>query len=134
MCSFQRIEKQNFDSRFAGFCRSKELEIRNWICNLCNLSQTRAICITASQEMTCLLLFDKLCDYTVQSFVVGSSNSDDGTYKTDQGRRLSVQFDPVSYLRFFHVTRSSAYRVYKRVCKKIAVQLSVIFICVLSNF
>ena len=30
--------------------------------------------------MTCFLLFDKLCDYTVQNFVVGSSNSDDGTY------------------------------------------------------
>ena len=44
-----------------------------------NLSQTRAICMTASQEMTCFLLFDKLCNYTVQTFVVGSSNSDDGT-------------------------------------------------------
>ena len=35
--------------------------------------------MTASQEMTCFLLFDKLCDYTVQNFVVGSSNNDDGT-------------------------------------------------------
>ena len=33
-----------------------------------NLSQTRAICVTASREMTCFL-FDKLCDYTVQNFV-----------------------------------------------------------------
>ena len=71
--------KTEFDPRFAGFCRSKEREIRNWICNLCNLSQTRAICITASQEMTCFLLFE-LCDYIVQNFVVGTSNSDDGTY------------------------------------------------------
>ena len=29
---------------------------------------------------------DKLCDYTVQNLVVGSSNSDDGTYKTDKER------------------------------------------------
>ena len=28
----------------------------------------------------------KLWDYTVQSLVVGSSNSDDGTYKTDKER------------------------------------------------
>ena len=36
--------------------------------------------MTASQEMTCFLLFDKLCDYIVQNFVVSSSNSADGTY------------------------------------------------------
>ena len=35
--------------------------------------------MTASQEMTCFLQFDKLCDYTVQNFVVASSNSDHGT-------------------------------------------------------
>ena len=64
----------------------KEREIRNWICNLGNLSQTRAICMTASQEMRCFLLFDKLCDYTVQNFVVGSSNSDHETCKTNQER------------------------------------------------
>ena len=60
--------------------------------------------VLASQEMTCVLLFDKLCDYTVQNFVVGSSNNDDGTL-TDQERsalklkiilRLSAQFDQVS--------------------------------------
>ena len=110
MCSFQRVQKRNFEPGFAGFCRSKEREIWNWICNLRNLSQTRAICMTACQEMTCFQLFDKLRNYTLQNFVVGSSNSDDGTYKTDQGRnalklkiiqRLSAQFDPVSYLRFF---------------------------------
>ena len=28
----------------------------------------------------------KLCDYTVRNLVVGSSNSDDGTYKTDKER------------------------------------------------
>ena len=28
----------------------------------------------------------KLCDYTVQNLVVGSSNSDDRTYKTDKER------------------------------------------------
>ena len=35
--------------------------------------------MAASQEMTFFPLFDKLSDYTVQNFVVGSSNSDDGT-------------------------------------------------------
>ena len=86
VCSFRRIQKRIFDPRFARFRGRKEREIRNWICNLGNLSPTRAICMTASQEMTCFLLFDKLCDYTVQNLVVGSSNSDDGTYKTDQKR------------------------------------------------
>ena len=32
---------------------------------LSDLSQKRAICITASQVMTCFLLLDKLCDYTM---------------------------------------------------------------------
>ena len=68
----------------SDFPGRKEREIRDWICNLDNLSQTRAICTTASHEMRCFLLFDKLCDYTVQSFVVGSSNSDHGAYKTNQ--------------------------------------------------
>ena len=86
VCSFRRIQKRIFDPRFARFRGRKELEIRNWICNLGNLSPTRAICTTASQKMTCFLLFDKLCDYTVQNLVVGSSNSDDGTYKTDKER------------------------------------------------
>ena len=48
-------------------------------CDRGNLSQTRAICMTASREMTRFLLFDKLCDCTVQNSVVGSSNNDDGT-------------------------------------------------------
>ena len=86
VCSFRRIQKRIFDPRFAIFLGRKEREIRNWICNLGNLSPTRAICTTASQKMTCFLLFDKLCDYTVQYLVVGSSNSDDGTYKTDEER------------------------------------------------
>ena len=86
MCSFRRIQKRIVDPRFARFRGRKEREIRNWICNLGNLSPTRAICTTASQKMTCFVLFDKLCDYTVQNLVVGSSNSDDGTYKTDKER------------------------------------------------
>ena len=86
VCSSQRIQKRIFDLRFARFRGRKEREIRNWICNLGNLSPTRAICTTASQKMTCFLLFDKLCDYTVQNLAVGSSNSDDGTYKIDQER------------------------------------------------
>ena len=86
VCSFRRIQKRIFDPRFARFLGRKEREIRNWICNLGNLSPTRAICMTASQKMTCFLLFDKLCHYTVQNLVVGSSNSDDGTYKTDKER------------------------------------------------
>ena len=91
------------DPRFARFRGRKEREIRIWICNLGNLSPTRAICTTASQKMTCFLLYDKLCDYTVQNLVVGSSNSDDGTYKTDKERSIKIenylknvgQFDPV---------------------------------------
>ena len=86
VCSFRRIQKRIFDPRFARFRGRKEREIRNWICNLGNLSPTCAICTTASQKMTCFLLFDKLCDYTVQNLVVGSLNSDDGTYKTDKER------------------------------------------------
>ena len=43
------------------------------LANACNLHDSVS-------KMTCFLLFDKLCDYTVQNFVVGSSNSDDGTY------------------------------------------------------
>ena len=86
VCSFRRIPKRIFDPRFTRFRGRKEREIRNWICYLGNLSPTRAICTTASQKMTCFLLFDKLCDYTVQNLVVGSSNSDDGTYKTDKER------------------------------------------------
>ena len=86
VCSFRRIQKRIFDPRFARFRGRKEREIRNWICNLGNLSPKRAVCTTSSQKMTCFLLFDKLCDYTVQNLVVGSSNSDDGTYKTDKER------------------------------------------------
>ena len=40
--------KRIFDPRFAGFRGRKEREIRNWICILGNLSQTRAICMTGS--------------------------------------------------------------------------------------
>ena len=50
---------------------------RNWICNLGNLSQTRVICMIASKEKKRFLLFDKLCDYTVQNFMVGSANRND---------------------------------------------------------
>ena len=86
VCSFRRIQKRIFDPRFARFRGRKEREIRNSICNLGNLSPTHAICTTAPQKVTCFLLFDKLCDYTVQNLVVGSSNSDHGTYKTDKER------------------------------------------------
>ena len=61
VCSFRRIQKRISDPRFARFLGRKEREIRNWICNLGNLSPTRAICTTASQKMTCFVLFDKLC-------------------------------------------------------------------------
>ena len=69
------IPKKDFWARL--FRGRKEREILQWICNLGNFSQTRAICMIASKEKTCFLLFDKLCDYSVQNFVVGSSNSDD---------------------------------------------------------
>ena len=67
VCSLRRIQKRIFDPRFARFPSRKERKIRNWICNLGN-----------SQEMTCFLLFDELCDDTAQNFAVGNSNSDDG--------------------------------------------------------
>ena len=73
------IQRRIMGPRFAGFRGRKQREIQNWICNLGNLSQTRAICMTACQEMTCFLLFDKLWHYTVQNFLVGSLNGDDGT-------------------------------------------------------
>ena len=76
----------NFSLYSAHLIQTDLLKWVNWICNLGNLSPTRAICTGASQKMTCFLLFDKLCDYTVQNLVVGSSNSDDGTYKTDKER------------------------------------------------
>ena len=80
VCSFQQIQKWIFEARLAGFRSWKEGEIRNWICNLGNyLSHTRKIYMTTSQEITCFPLFDKLCDYTIQNFVVGSWNSDDET-------------------------------------------------------
>ena len=107
-----RVQKSIFDPRFAGFSGRKEREIRNWICNLGKLSQTRAICVTASPEMTCFLLFDKLCVklYTEQNFVVGNSNSDDGT-ETRQERGALKLKSRLSLIQFrssdFYVTRSS---------------------------
>ena len=77
--SFRRIQNRIFDPRFAGCGGRNEREIRIWVCNLGNLSQTRAICMTPSNEMARFALFDKLSDYTVQNFVVGNTNSDDGT-------------------------------------------------------
>ena len=71
---------------------------------LVTFRQRVQLCTTASQKMTCFLQFGKLCDYTVQNLAVGSSNSDDGTYKTDKERStLKIenylknvgQFDPV---------------------------------------
>ena len=44
----------------------------------------------------------------------------------------SAQFDPVSKLGFFYVTRSSAYLVCKRVCSQI-VHLSLLLICVFKQ-
>ena len=38
-CSFMRIQKRSFDMRFAGVRGRKERDIRNWICNLGNLSR-----------------------------------------------------------------------------------------------
>ena len=41
--------------------------------------------------MTRFLLFDKLCDYTVQNFVVGSSNNDDGGINRSRKERVKVE-------------------------------------------
>ena len=37
--SFRGIQKRSFDLRFAGVRGRKESDIRNWICNLGNLSR-----------------------------------------------------------------------------------------------
>ena len=84
--------------------------------------------MTASQEMICFLLFNKLCDYTVRNFVVGSSNRDDGTRKTrvkveNYLKVVSAQLDPVSLSSsdfLCNTWRSSAW----------AVHLSLLLICV----
>ena len=73
------IQRRIMGPRFAEFRGRKQREIQNWICNLGNLSQTRAICMTAFQEMTCFLLFVKFRDYTVPNSLVSNSNGDDGT-------------------------------------------------------
>ena len=75
-----KVQKLVLDSLPSGFdTHPNQLEIQNWICNLGNLSQTRALCMTASQKMNCFPLLDKLCDYTMQNFMVGSSNGDNET-------------------------------------------------------
>ena len=52
--AFKRIQKQISDPRFAGFRGRKEREIRNWICDLGNLLQTRVICMSLSRnDMFC---------------------------------------------------------------------------------
>ena len=55
MCTFRQTQKRIIGPRFAGFRGRKEREIQNWICNRGNLSQTRAIYMTAFQEMNCQL-------------------------------------------------------------------------------
>ena len=46
--------------------------------------------MTASQEMARFALFDKLSDYTVQNFVVGNTNSDDGTDQERSALKLTI--------------------------------------------
>ena len=50
--------------------------------------------IFVKSKLSLDIFIDKLCDYTVQNLVVGSSNSDDGTYKTDKERMSAslIQF------------------------------------------
>ena len=84
-CVFFGKCKNEFLS-FSGFRGRKKREIRNWICSLGNLSQTRAICMTSV-----FWLFDKL---SVLTFVVGGSNSDDQ-------ERI-----PHSLLRWWNINRS----------------------------
>ena len=143
MCSFRRIQKRIFDPRFAGFRGRKEREIRNWICNLGNLSPTRAICTTASQEMTCFLLFDKLCDYTVRILWSAVRIKTMEHKQVKKEARLSGKLSKdcrLSLIQFrssnfscIIVTRSTTYRVYKRVCRKIAVHLTLLLICVVKQ-
>ena len=51
---------------------TQEREIPNWILTLVTF---RVKSVTASQERMCYLLFDELCDDTMQNFVIGYSNS-----------------------------------------------------------
>ena len=64
--SFRRIQKRFFDPKFSRFRVRKECEIRNWICNLGDLSQTR------------LIWQPVWCDDTVRNPVIGNLNSDGG--------------------------------------------------------
>ena len=73
VCSFRGIQKRIFDPRFRG---RKEREIRNWICNL---SQTHC---SMHDSVSRNDVFSTVCQimrlYSAD-FLVGSSNSDDGT-------------------------------------------------------
>ena len=66
------------ESKFSRFRVRKEYEIRNWICNLGDLSQTRSIWRP----------FDELCDDTVLNSVIGSLNSDDRMEHNRRRRRF----------------------------------------------
>ena len=79
MCSFRRIQKRIFILDLPDFVVEGNVKSEIGFVTLVTFRKTRAICMTASQEMNCFLLLDKLCYYTVQNFMVGSSNSDDGT-------------------------------------------------------
>ena len=46
-----------------------------------------SLSLSRNDVMTCFLLFDKLCDYNMQNFVVGSSNNDDGHKQVKKGAR-----------------------------------------------
>ena len=76
VCAFRRIQKRIFDPRFAGFRGRKEREIRNWICNL---SQTDC---SMHDSLSRNDVFSTVCQimrlYSAD-FLVGSSNSDNGT-------------------------------------------------------
>ena len=63
VCSFRRIQKRFLILDLPDF--AVERNVKSEI-GFVTFPKLIAVCTTASQEMTCFLLFDKLCDYTVQ--------------------------------------------------------------------
>ena len=85
MCSFRRIQKRIFILDLPDFAVERNVKSEIGFVTLVTFRQ-RVQYARQPLKKWRVFLFDKLCDYPVQNLVVGSSNSDDGTYKTDKER------------------------------------------------